>query len=147
MRFRTIHESHGQRTIAAILETGDEVTESLLRLAREENITAAQITAIGAFERAGLQYFDWESKAYEDIPVREQVEVASLLGDIGQDDSGGPALHIHAVLGKRDGTAVAGHLATGHVRPTLEVVLIESPEHLKRRHDPETGLSLIRIET
>ena len=146
MRFRTIHESHGQRTIAAILETGDEVTESLLRLAREENITAAQITAIGAFERAGLQYFDWESKAYEDIPVREQVEVASLLGDIGQDDSGGPALHIHAVLGKRDGTAVAGHLATGHVRPTLEVVLIESPEHLKRRHDPETGLSLIRIE-
>ncbi|WP_046868509.1 PPC domain-containing DNA-binding protein [Microvirga massiliensis] len=147
MRFRTIHESHGQRTIVAILETGDEVTESLLRLSREENITAAQITAIGAFERAGLRYFDWGSKAYEDIPVREQVEVASLLGDIGQDDSGGPALHIHAVLGRRDGTAVAGHLATGLVRPTLEVVLIESPEHLKRRHDPKTGLSLIQIET
>ena len=31
------------------------------------------------------------------------------------------------------------------VRPTLEVILTESPAHLRREHDPESGLALIRI--
>jgi hypothetical protein len=47
------------------------------------------------------------------------------------------------VLGKRDGSALAGHLACGEVRPTLEIVLHELPRHLHKRHDPETGLALI----
>jgi uncharacterized protein len=49
------------------------------------------------------------------------------------------------VLGRRDGAAVAGHLLEGHVRPTLEVVLTESPVHLRKRHDPESGLALIDL--
>ncbi len=90
-----------------------------------------------------LKYFDWERKAYDEIPVLEQVEVASLLGDIASSDDG-PVVHIHLVIGKRDGSARAGDVARGHVRPTLEVVLTESPAHLCRKHDPETGLALIR---
>jgi hypothetical protein len=31
------------------------------------------------------------------------------------------------------------------VRPTLEVVLVESPQHLQRQSDPESGLALIRL--
>jgi uncharacterized protein len=49
------------------------------------------------------------------------------------------------VLGKRDGTAHGGHLLEGRVRPTLEAIVNESPAHLQRRSDPETGLALIRI--
>jgi hypothetical protein len=41
---------------------------------------------------------------------------------------------------------LAGHLIKAHVRPTLEVVLTESPAHLHKRHDPESGLALIRTE-
>jgi predicted DNA-binding protein with PD1-like motif len=77
--------------------------------------------------------------------VKEQVEVAALVGDIGIDEAGAPALHIHLVLGKRDGSAIAGHLAEGHVRPTLEVIITESPAHLRRRRDAETGLNLISL--
>jgi predicted DNA-binding protein with PD1-like motif len=84
-------------------------------------------------------------KKYLEIPVEEQVEVASLNGDIGVDEKGEPALHIHLVLGKRDGSAVAGHLTQAHVRPTLEVIVTESPAHLSRRKDTETGLNLIRM--
>jgi hypothetical protein len=40
--------------------------------------------------------------------------------------------------------ALAGHLGKAHVRPTLEVVLIESPAHLQKVYDPESGLALIR---
>jgi hypothetical protein len=32
------------------------------------------------------------------------------------------------------------------VWPTLEVILDESPEHLRRRVDEETGLPLIALE-
>ena len=53
--------------------------------------------------------------------------MASLIGDVVDDPEGKATLHIHIVLGTRDGTARAGHLGEGHVRPTLEVVLTESP--------------------
>jgi predicted DNA-binding protein with PD1-like motif len=78
--------------------------------------------------------------------VAEQVEVASLIGDVATAPSGAPALHAHLVVGKRDGTAMAGHLGQAHVRPTLEVVLTESPAHLHKVMDEETGLALIRME-
>jgi predicted DNA-binding protein with PD1-like motif len=109
-----------------------------------ENISAAQLTAIGAFSDLVLMYFDWQKKEYLRIPVREQVEVASLIGDVAQAPSGKPALHVHLVVGKRDGSAMAGHLGEAHVRPTLEVILTESPAHLRKVHDPESGLALIR---
>lgn len=145
MRIKLLHENDGQRTFAAVLDTGDEVISCLGELSRRERLSAAQITGIGAFEKAVLKYFDWDEKRYLDIPVNEQVEVASLIGDIGIDSKGDPALHVHLVLGRRDGTALAGHLASGHVRPTLELILTESPTHLHRKRDIETGLNLIRI--
>src|SRR4051794_3089956 len=127
MQHRCLHESDGQRTYAVVLQTGDEVMTSLRRFVTSERILTAQITAIGAFSDAILLYFDWEKKEYVRIPVHEQVEVATLIGDVAQVTSGGPELHIHLVAGKRDGTALAGHLGEAHVRPTLEVIVTESP--------------------
>lgn len=143
MRSQLLHDADGARTFALVLETGDKVMACLQKFAREQGLSAAQITGIGAFSEVELKYFDWEKKAYQSIPVREQVEVASLIGDIA-DSEEGPALHIHLVLGRRDASALAGHLGEGHVRPTLELVINEAPAHLRRVHDPETGLSLIR---
>ncbi|HEY7551099.1 MAG TPA: PPC domain-containing DNA-binding protein [Hyphomicrobiaceae bacterium] len=143
MQHKLLHERDGQRTFAVVLEGGDEAMASLQTFAVSQNIRAAQLTAVGAFESADLLYFDWDRKDYLRIPVREQVEVASLIGDIAQSPSGEPAVHIHVVVGKRDGGAMAGHLGAGHVRPTLEVILTESPAHLRKVKDPETGLALI----
>lgn len=144
MQSKLLHDNGGQRTFALVLETGDEVMTCLQAFAERERLTAAQFSAIGAFSDAVLTYFDWERKEYLRNPVREQVEVASLTGDVALAPDGGRALHIHLVLGRRDGTALAGHLAEAHVRPTLEVVLTESPAHLRKVHDKESGLALIR---
>lgn len=145
MQSRLLHDTGGQRTFAVILATGDEVMSSLKDFVTRQNITAAQISAIGALSDVVLEYFDWEKKDYLKIPLREQVEVASLLGDVAEAD-GKPALHLHIVVGRRDGSAMAGHLGEAHVRPTLEVILTESPAHLRKRHDPESGLALIRTD-
>lgn len=145
MRHKRIHESDGQRTFAMVLETGEEVMDCLQQFAKQERISAAQLTAIGALSDVMLLYFDWEKKDYLQLPVKEQVEVASLIGDIAQGPDGAPALHVHLVVGKRDGTAMAGHLGKAHVRPTLEVIVTESPAHLRKKKDRETGLALIDL--
>jgi predicted DNA-binding protein with PD1-like motif len=40
---------------------------------------------------------------------------------------------------------VGGHLLEGHVRPTLEVILTQSPGHLERQFDEQSGTALIRL--
>ena len=146
MRHKLLHENGGQRTYAVILETGEEVMDCLKRFVAAEKVRAAQLTAIGAFSDAVLLYFNWGRKEYQRIAVLEQVEVASLIGDVAEEPSGEAALHVHLVLGKQDGAAMAGHLGEAHVRPTLEVIVTESPAHLRKRKDPQSGLALIRID-
>lgn len=144
MQYKQLHQSNGQRTFAIVLQTGDEVMAALNDFVAHEKVHTAQFTAIGAFSDVTLMYFDWEKKAYQKIPLHEQVEVASLIGDVAEAPDGKPTLHIHLVVGTSDGSAKAGHLGEAHVRPTLEVVLSESPVHLRKVKDKETGLALIR---
>jgi predicted DNA-binding protein with PD1-like motif len=119
----------------------------LHEFAVRERLGTSQITAIGALSSGTLAFFDWETESYLPIPVKEQVEVASLVGDIamGLDDK--PSVHVHAVLGRRDGSTLAGHLQDARVRPTLEVIVTEAPAHLSKSRDPESGLALIDIGT
>ncbi|MGU3494325.1 PPC domain-containing DNA-binding protein [Xanthobacteraceae bacterium A53D] len=145
MQSKQLAAANGLRTFAVILETGEEVMATLQAFAEQEKLSAAQFSAIGAFSDAVISYFDWESRSYIEIPVEEQVEVAAFTGDVALGPDGARALHVHTVLGRRDGSALAGHLSKAHVRPTLEVILTETPAHLHKRHDPESGLALIRI--
>ena len=116
--------------------------EGLLNFARNRGIKGASFTAIGAFEKAELSFFDRRSKEYKPIPVEEQTEVLSFLGDIAISD-GEPKVHVHAVLGRSDGSCIGGDLKMGRVWPTLEVVLRETPMELRRELDRESGLPLI----
>jgi uncharacterized protein len=143
MNSKLLQQHEGRRTFALILDKGEEVLSSIGNFVIHEKISAAQLTAIGALSDVMLKYFDWDEKRYREIPVREQVEVASLLGDVALDPKGKPTLHIHLVVGKRDGSALAGHLGQAHVRPTLEVIIDEQPAYLQKTSDPETGLALI----
>jgi predicted DNA-binding protein with PD1-like motif len=142
MRSKLIQESQGRKVFAVVFDKGDEVKAGLTCFAREQRLGASQLTAIGAFQEAVLGYFDRERREYLKIPVREQVEVLSLLGDVVIDRDA-PSVHAHVVLGRRDGSTVGGHLLEARVWPTLEVIVAESPEHLRKRYDPETGLTLI----
>jgi predicted DNA-binding protein with PD1-like motif len=135
-----------ERTWALIFQTGDEAVAGLKKFAKQNGLAGSHFTAIGAFSDVTVAYFDWQAKQYRHIPVREQVEVLSLIGDISRNEQGEPELHAHVVLGRSDGTTRGGHLMEAHVRPTLEVILSESPRHLRRRHDPDSGLALIDPE-
>ena len=146
MQHKLLNDSGGQRTFAIVLDSGDEVLKSLQSFVNDSIFVPRNSPRSERCSDVVLKYFDWETKDYRKIAVAEQVEVASLIGDVAMAPSGAPALHAHLVVGKRDGTAMAGHLGEAHVRPTLEVVLTESPAHLHKVMDEETGLALIRME-
>jgi predicted DNA-binding protein with PD1-like motif len=135
-------DATGQKTWALVFAKGEEAVKGLTTFAREQGLKAAHFTAIGAFSDATLGYFDRAAKDYKRLPIHEQVEVLSLLGDVALDGNE-PKVHAHVVVGMSDGTARGGHLLSGMVWPTLEVVLVESPRYLRKRHDAETGLALI----
>jgi len=132
-----------ERTYAVVMQAGDEPVTELTRFAKAEQLDAARFSAIGAFERVVVGFFDLDRKEYLPIAIDEQVEVLALLGDVALGPDGAPKLHAHVVVGKRDGTAWGGHLLQARVQPTLEVMLVESPSWLRRRIDPATGLALI----
>jgi uncharacterized protein len=136
----------GLETRVAVLDSGEEAVAALTKFANDAQLTTASLTAIGAFEKATVGWFDFEKKTYKKIEVGEQCEVLSAIGDVAIGDDGKASLHVHVVLGLSDGTTRGGHLLAGTVRPTLEVVLIDTPSHLRRNKKPDLGIALIDLE-
>jgi predicted DNA-binding protein with PD1-like motif len=136
-----------ERSYAVVLATGEEPIECLTRFARDEKLDCARFTAIGAFSDAVLAFFDVHTREYQHLPIEQQTEVLSIVGDVALGPDGKPQLHAHAVLGRRDGSTFGGHLIRAHVRPTLEVMLVEAPSYLRRRIDATTGLALIDLSS
>lgn len=142
MRSQLLHEAEGLRTFAVVFDDGDDPITGLRDLAEADGVTAASFTAIGAFRHAELGWFDPERNAYRRHQVTEQCEVLTLAGDVAVHQDA-PSVHAHVVLGRADFSTTGGHLFAASVRPTLELVLTETPAHLRKRRDPATGLALI----
>ena len=143
MRSKLLHRDGGA-TYAVVFDTGDEVISGLTTFAKEHQLEASDFTALGAFSSALLGFFEVEQKDYRKIPIEQQVEVLTLVGNITLDE-GEPKVHAHVVLGCADGATRGGHLLEGRARPTLELILSESPVQLRRRYDAASGLALIRL--
>jgi len=136
-------EKAGERIYVLVLDEGEEAFAAISAFANANGLSGASVTAIGAFARATVGWFDLKARTYRPIAVDEQCEALSLLGDIATGDDGKASLHLHAVLGLRDGTTRGGHFLKGDVRPTLEVTIVETPAHLRRRKRPALGIALI----
>ncbi|HKU07034.1 MAG TPA: PPC domain-containing DNA-binding protein [Bradyrhizobium sp.] len=135
------------RVHVVILDSGEEAFAALTKFANDEKLATASLTAIGAFERATIGWFDLNSKSYRKIEINEQCEVLTAIGDVALGDDGKASLHVHVVLGLSDGSTRGGHFLSGLVRPTLEVVLTEAPAKLRRRKRPELGIALIDLDS
>ena len=133
-----------ERTFVLRLAEGEEVTGTILQFAADKQIGSGEITGIGALSDAVLGFFEMQNRDYHRNTVNEQVEVVSFIGNLAE-QNGKPKLHAHAVVARRDGVALGGHLLAGHVRPTLELIVTVSPKHLQRKTDPKTGLPLLDI--
>ena len=144
MKSRLVWEQSGERTFVVVLDAGDEAFAAITEFADKNRLGGASLSAIGAFARATVGWFDLRSKTYRPIEIDEQCEGLTLLGDIAVGEDGRASVHMHAVLGLRDGSTRGGHFLKGIVRPTLEVTIVETPAHLRRRKQPGLGIALIQ---
>jgi uncharacterized protein len=143
MKSQRIASEGKAETLIVVLDDGEEAFSALQEFTRKEGVSAASLTAIGAFSCATVGWFDFASKSYKEIAVDEQCEVLSAIGDVAIGDDGNASLHVHIVLGLQDGSTRGGHLLKGMVHPTLEVVLTDTPAKLRRRKRPDLGIALI----
>ncbi len=146
LQARLISENpNGEKTYAVIFAKGDEIMSGLTEFADREKIAGGHFTAIGALASARFGWFDRARKAYRDIPINHQVELISLVGDVGL-ANGAPQIHVHAAVGLPDGQMRGGHLLEAIVWPTLELFFTVSPTPLVKKHDPETNLFLFDLK-
>lgn len=140
MRSKLLNAS--PKTFLLVFDDDDDVLPTLLSFAREHQIRGGSVMGLGGFHDVTLAFFDLQRKEYLPIPMHEQVEVMSLLGNIAQ-QQGEPKLHLHCVIGRRDGSAMGGHLLAARVRPTLELFVTDTGAALERATDAKTGLPLL----
>jgi uncharacterized protein len=142
MKVRLLAENGGVKNYAIVLAKGDEVMSGLTDFARQNNVTSASFTAIGAFSHATVAWFDDSRKEFKLVPIREQVELVSMIGDIALVNDR-PVVHTHVSVASSDGTVRGGHVINAYVFPTLELFMTVYPTALHKQPDEATGLELI----
>ena len=116
----------GPRTFHLVFAKGDDVRGGLEAFATKIHLTDAQFTAIGALDSAVIGWSDRPKKAFKIIRLNEEMEVASLTGNIIRDRNGDPVVHAHCVVALlRNGAVHAGHLLQGRVSLTMQMYVTD----------------------
>ena len=112
------------RSFRLLFAKGDDVRAGLADFAAKNHLTDAHFTAIGALDSAVIGWSDRPKKAFKTVALDEEMEVASLTGNIVPDKDGKPVVHIHCVVALlRNGAVYAGHLLRGRVSLTMQLYL------------------------
>ena len=142
MKFRLLAKNGGVKKYVVVLAKGDEVMSGLTDFARQNKVTSASFTAIGAFSHATVAWFDDKRKEFKLIPIRQQAELVSMIGNVTLVNDK-PAVHTHISVASSDGTVRGGHVIDAFVFPTLELFITVYPKALHKQPDQATGLELI----
>ena len=127
------------------LETGEEICQSLMQLARVEGIALAEIGGLGAVDDFTVGVFDIREKRFYSNVFQGSYEIVSLTGTITEQD-GQPYLHAHMSAADPSGRAVGGHLSRAVISVTAELTVRVLNGHVGRRHDARMGINLLEFD-
>src|SRR5215813_5070106 len=94
MQVKQLPELQGQKRLAVVFGSGEEMIGGLADLTKIRSIAGAYFTGIGALRAAMLGFFDIARREYRRFGIDEQVEVLSLTGNIALEE-GEPRIHAH----------------------------------------------------
>jgi len=133
-----------KRVLMGRLDHGDDLLNSLTALCKEHDVQLGKVTAIGAVQKAKLEYYNQWNKQYEESELPKPLEITSLVGNVSIKD-GEPVVHAHVNLADSDGNTYGGHLAEGTIIFATEYIIeVYEGAILKRQFDGVTGLPLWR---
>lgn len=116
-------------------EIGEEIQESLRQFAQAVNIKGAFYQGIGALTQVELAFFCTDDKLWERRFFTDQYELVSLVGNLSAHD-GVIIPHTHVSLGDRNYQTYSGHLVSGVVSVTVEIIVTVIDLALTRKEDP-----------
>lgn len=129
-------------TYVVRMDKGDELVESLLGLAKKENIKFAAVSGIGATNDVDFGCFNTEIKQYKGINMKGDFEITSIVGNINT-MNGENYIHLHINLADENGCVHGGHLKRANISVTGEIVITCTDAVVDRHFDPEVGTNLL----
>ena len=118
-----------------------ELSSAIADFVKTLDITAGEITGIGAVNMATLRFFNPETKQYVDKTFTGQMEISNLTGNISTQNSE-KLIHLHITLGDKNYNALAGHLLAANISGAGEfVVNVVSGGKLEKTFDENVGLN------
>ena len=127
------------------IQKGEELLETLCAVCKEERITLATVSGIGAVNDVTLGVFNSEKFQYESQQFTGDMEIASCTGNVTRKD-GEIYLHLHMVVGNvTKGFICAGQLNRAIISLTGEFILHVIDGEVGREYSPEVGLNLFRF--
>lgn len=136
--------SKGDKTYLIVLGKNDDVIAGLYDFVEKNKVKGAHFKAIGAVGAAALAFYDKDKGAYLVKKLPKQLEIVSLTGNVAVNKAGKPMVHSHAVVSKKNGSCIGGHVIYASAWPTLEILLTVTDKPMVKYKDAETGLSLYK---
>jgi len=136
------------RIIAARLFEGEDLYESIHKIAVAENIKSAAVFITGGFREANVVVGPKQEEPKVIGEFRGFAGPGEVLG-VGTIycDKQGPKLHIHTAIGKADEVMVGCPRDGTKTFLILEVAIIEiNGLNAERKLDAKTGLNLLRFK-
>ena len=131
-------------TVLLRIDRGEEIIETVKKVAEKERIRLASVEALGAVDDFTVGVYDVAAKRYDSKTFTGAFEIVSLVGTITEKD-GAFYQHLHMSAGNRDCEVFGGHLTRAVVSVTCEMVIRVLSGAVDRAPDPETGINLIRF--
>ncbi len=137
------HRRQGDRILAR-LQAGAEIMGSIKELARLESIPSGAFVGLGALSEVTLALYELGPRKYISTRLEEELELVSMTGNVSWFE-GEPVIHAHGVVSRADFSTAGGHIMSGMVSVTVEVMVTVYPEKVERALVEEVGLNLLAL--
>lgn len=123
------------------IDVGEEILESLKAMCAREGVRLAQVSAIGAADRAAVGVYDLAEKQYHREDLEGFMEIANLSGSVTE-MNGEPYIHLHATLADQRNILHGGHVISMRVGATCEMFVQVLDGSVTREKDEGLGINL-----
>ena len=127
------------------IEKNEKVMDTLTRFCKDQAITNAKISGIGAVKQSEIGAYDTVGKEYIRKQFPDVWELVSYEGNVTLKD-GDPFVHGHVVLSNHDMKTIGGHLFEMTVAAVGEFFLRKFDNDAYREINEDVGLPCICLE-
>lgn len=126
------------------LEVGEEIMESIKKIAVCEKIALAEINGLGATDDVTIGVRNPNTNQYEPTEYKGRFEIANIHGNITM-LNGESFIHIHIGCGNEKGEYRGGHLLKCKISATAEIFITTYEGVVERKLDDKIGINVLKF--